>query len=177
MLQDSDGVDPRHDPRPEAASLFNPAFVSVPSTLRSMLVATRKIVKTEFVVDAWAEADWGAMQMTPLVGKMSILARKEHFLKALPHLGTSKVAYHARQNWVCREYGFVAAAIVAAELEVNAGIVCDFDGHHLYSFVPVVIEAKLKPEILIIEPQTDRVVKHTDPSAHYVGKAGFALLI
>ena len=37
------------------------------------------------------------------------LARKADFTAALPHLGTKLVAYHANENFVCREYGFLGA--------------------------------------------------------------------
>ena len=173
-------VDPRRDPRPGADSLFNPAFVDVPAPLKQRARDGREAFPTSDVLAAWRETDWREMPMMPLVGGVAYLARKEDFLEALPHLGTAKVAYHAGQNWVCREYGFVFATIVAAELECNAGIVCDSEGHHLYSFVPVYTkdaDGGVSVECLIVEPQADAVVAHTDPRAHYVGRKGFALLI
>ena len=168
-------TDPRHDSRPDPSRLFSRDFVDVPDEVRARCIRNRAVVSTGVVYEAWAATDWHAMRLLPLVGASCILAQRKDFLEALPHLGTARVAYHAERNWVCREYGFVFAAIVAAELECNAGIVCDDEGHHLYSFVPVLSDGQV--ECLIVEPQADRVVPHTDPSAHYVGKTGFALLI
>ena len=177
-------TDPRQDPRPEAMRLFNPAFVDVPEDVRQRCIRQRQSVATALVRAAWGKTDWRHMAMMPLIGSTAMLPFKSHFMDALPHLGTAKVAYHARENWVCREYGFAFAVIVAAELQCNAGIVCDTDGHHLYSFVPVLrggaysgAVGEEDVECLIIEPQGDVVVPHTDPDRHYVGKAGFALLI
>lgn len=171
-------TDPRQDSRPEADSLFNPAFVDVPPDVKRRARDNRLEVSTGDVKSAWRQIDWRQMPIFPLNGGTAILCQEMDFMQALPHLGTARVAYHAKENWVCREYGFVFAAIVAAELQCNAGIVCDDEGHHLYSFVPVIAHRNdVAVKILIVEPQGDTVVEHTDPDAHYVGRAGFALLI
>ena len=171
-------VDPRTDPRPDASVLFNPAVVTLPDELRARIRKTRvRGIPVEQVRNAWRRSDWKEMPFFPLIGEYATLVRKADFLEALPHLGTNLVKYSADHNWVCREYGFVFAAMTAAELWVQAGIVCDTEGHHLYSFVPVVQGSQNDVEILIVEPQLDRVVPHTDPQDHYVGKSGVAMLI
>ena len=116
----------------------------------------------------------------PLNGGTTIVCREQDFLDALPHLGTAKVAYHMEENFVCRNYSTAFATIVAAELECNVMMVCDDEGHHMYSAVPVLAQPDAPGQhvkILIIEPQGDSVVPHTNPGEHYVGRTGFALVV
>ena len=161
--------------RADASKLFNPEFVDIPGNVRAEAIESRIPVHTAEIQGAWRTGGW-KMPLVPLIGASAIVVDRRQFEAALPHLGTSKVAYSAKRNWVCREYGFVFAAIVAAELQCNVGIVCDVDSEHLYSMVPVHNGGKV--EILIIEPQTDSVVTHTDAAHHYSGDpVGFALLI
>lgn len=163
------------DLRPEALNLFNKEFVDVPLPMREVAIGSRLPFQTEDIDKAWGVGQWH-MSLTPLVGPTAIIVGEEDFMRCLPHLGSAKVAYNAKKNWVCRQYGFIFASIVSAALECNVGIICDFDGHHFYSFVPVHNNHKIK--ILIIEPQSDTVVYHTDPKHHYTGdRAGFAILI
>ena len=173
-------VDPRSDSRPEARSIFNPAFVDVPEAVRKACVGNRRAVSTGDVKEAWRHTDWFEMPIVPLNGATTIVCREEDFMGALPHLGTAKLAYHAEENFVCRNYSTLFASVVAAELECNVALVCDDLGHHMYSAVPVLANAGQPGQhvgFLIIEPQGDCVVPHTDPGRHYVGKAGFALLV
>lgn len=172
--------DPPHDTRPEAEGIFNPAFVDVPADLKAGARESRQAVPIEDVRAAWFGCEWGHMAYVPLVGEQATLARKGDFLAALPHLGTDRVAYHAGENFVCREYGFLGAVVVAAELWASSGIVCDNSGHHLYCQTPVWIpddDGSPRVEIVVWEPQACVVVEHVDVARHYTGKSGFALLI
>ena len=120
------------------------------------------------------------MAYAPLIGETAMLARKADFTAVLPHLGTKLVAYHASENFVCREYGFLGAVVVAAELWANTGIVCDDTGRHLYCQTPVWSpddDGSPRVEILVWEPQADEVVPHVDVARHYTGRQGFAILI
>ena len=176
--------DPPHDPRPEAEGIFTPAFVDVPAEVKARARSERRVLPISDVRAAWHRCDWGHMAYLPLVGGEATLARKGDFLAALPHLGTDRVAYHAGENFVCREYGFLGAVVVAAELWVNSGIVCDSAGHHLYCQTPVWSPANPYydgtphvVEVVVWEPQACAVVEHVDVARHYTGKTGFALLI
>ena len=173
-------VDPRRDTRPTADGIFNPAFVDVPEALKQSARDHRRIVPVNDVCEAWTRCEWGHMAFLPLIGETATLARKADFVAALPHLGTKLVAYHASENFVCREYGFLGAVVVAAELWANTGIVCDDTGHHLYCQTPVWSpddDGTPLVEILVWEPQADEVVPHVDVARHYTGRQGFAILI
>ena len=172
--------DPPHDPRPEAEGIFTPAFVDVPAEVKARARSERRVLPISDVRAAWHRCEWGHMAYLPLVGGEATLARKGDFLAALPHLGTDRVAYHAGENFVCREYGFLGAVVVAAELWVNSGIVCDSAGHHLYCQTPVWSpddDGSPRVEVVVWEPQACAVVEHVDVARHYTGKTGFALLI
>ena len=180
--------DPAKDSRPEARSIFNPAFVDVPEATRKAAVASRRKLSLGYVKDAWWRGGWGKMPYMPLTGPQAWIVERQAFLDALPHLGTNRIAYHAAENWVCREYGFLGAAVVAAELQCASGIVCDDTGHHLYCQTPVYTETLpdtgkghdapvIAVEVLVWEPQADQVVWHTDPARHYTGEQGFAILV
>ena len=167
--------DPRTDSRPEARSIFNPAFVDVREDVRKAAVDSRKPISINEIKSAWQKTDWGHMPYESMTGETALVVSEKEFLDALPHLGTDKIAYHAAENFVCREYGFLGSVVVAAELECASGIVCDFSGQHLYCQTPVHYEGQVK--VLVWEPQADQVVWHTDPERHYVGKRGYAILI
>ena len=152
-----EAVDPRRDIRPDADGIFNPAFVDVPESLKQSARDHRRAVSISDVYEAWARCEWGHMAYVPLIGEKTMLARKADFTAALPHLGTKLVAYHASENFVCREYGFLSA-VVTAELWANTGIVCDDTGHHLYCQPPVWSpddDGTPFVEILVWEPQAD----------------------
>ena len=173
-------VDPRRDTRPDADGIFNPAFVDVPESLKQAARDHRRTLSVNDVYDAWRRCEWRHLFLLPLVGETATLARKADFTAALPHLGTKLVAYHANENFVCREYGFLGAVVVAAELWANTGIVCDLGGHHLYCQTPVWSpddDGSPFVEVLVWEPQADEVVPHVDVARHYTGRQGFALLI
>lgn len=158
-----------------ALDLFNREIVTITKEQRDDAISHRWIAQTKDVMMEWDAGEW-KMPMIPLVGPTSILIEEHSFLDALPELGTDHLAYNAKQNWVCRQFGFAAAVVVSAALEVNVGIIVDVDGEHLYSFIPVYRGEDIK--ILVFEPQLDRVVEHTDPQHHYTGdRAGYALLI
>ena len=169
-------TDPRRDDRPDADRLFSRAFVDVPDPIKQAARKHRRVVGTEDVKEAWREGGWGHMPIVPLNGASTIVCREADFMAALPHLGTRKVAYHMQENFVCRNYSTAFATIVAAELWCNVMMVCDDLGHHMYSAVPVLADDE-SVKVLIIEPQGDSVVPHTDPGRHYVGQAGFALVV
>ena len=169
-------TDPRQDSRPEAESIFSKAFVDVPRHLKDHLRKNRRIVSTGDVKEAWRESEWGHFPIIPLNGGSTIVPAKDDFLQALPHLGTSRIAYHAQENFVCRNYSTLFASVVAAELWCNVAMVCDDSGHHMYSAVPVLASTG-RVEILVIEPQGDTVVPHTDPTLHYTGQQGFAIVV
>ena len=173
-------VDPRRDPRPTADGIFNPALVDVPEALKQSAREHRRTVHITSVHAAWTRCEWGHMAYVPLIGLEATLARKADFTAALPHLGTKLVAYHANENFVCREYGFLGAVVVAAELWANTGIVCDDTGRHLYCQTPVWSpddDGTPFVETLVREPQADEVVPHVDVARHYTGRQGFAILI
>ena len=170
-------TDPHQDSRPDADSLFNPAFVDVPPALKQRCRANRKAVSTGRVEEAWRAGEWRHMPIMPLNGATTIIPAEADFMEALPHLGTARVAYHASENFVCRNYSTMFASIVAAELWVNVMMVCDDEGHHMYSAVPVAAPDGQAVKILIIEPQGDSVVPHTDPGRHYVGAKGLAIVV
>lgn len=171
--------DPPHDTRPEAEGIFNPAFVDVPADVKERARESRRVVPIEDMRSAWFGCDWGHIAYVPLVGGEATLMRKGDFLMALPHLGTDRVAYHASENFVCREYGFLGAVVVAAELWASSGIVCDSAGHHLYCQTPVWSpDDDGSPRVEVVwEPQACVEVEHVDVARHYTGKTGFALLI
>ena len=175
-----EAVDPRRDTRPDADSIFNAAFVDVPESLKQSARDHRRTVHVNDVRAAGTRYEWGHMAYVPLVGETAMLARKADFTAALPHLGTKLVAYHANENFVCREYGFLGAVVVAAELWANTGIVCDDTGRHLYCQTPVWSpddDGSPFVEVLVWEPQADEVVPHVDMARHYTGRQGFAILI
>ena len=115
-----EAVDPRRDTRPDADGIFNPAFVDLPEALKQSARDHRRTVPVNDVRAAWTRCEWGHMAYVPLIGETTTLARKADFTAALPHLGTKLVAYHAEENFVCREYGFLGAVVVAAESEAAA---------------------------------------------------------
>ena len=169
-------TDPRRDSRPDADSIFNPAFVDIPAELKDKIRAGRKVVSTADVQDAWRESDWRRMLLMALNGGTVIVPDEDVFMEVLPHLGTKRIAYHAEENFVCRNYSTLFASVVAAELWVNVIMVCDEAGHHMYSAVPV-LGSHDEVRILVIEPQGDSVVPHTDAARHYTGLTGFALMV
>ena len=116
-----EAVDPRRDTRPDADGIFNPAFVDIPEPLKQSARDHRRTVHVNDVRAAWTRCEWGHMAYVPLIGETAMLARKADFVTALPHLGTKLVAYHASENFVCREYGFLGAVVVAAELWPTRG--------------------------------------------------------
>ena len=175
-----EAVDPRRDTRPDADGIFNPTFVDVPEALKQAARGHRRTLPVQNVITTWTRCEWGHMAYVPLIGETAMLARKADFTAALPHLGTKLVAYHANENFVCREYGFLGAMVVAAELWANTGIVCDDTGHHLYCQTPVWSpddDGTPFVEVLVREPQADEVVPHVDVARHYTGRQGFAILI
>ena len=175
-----EAVDPRRDTRPDADSIFNAALVDVPEALKQSARDHRRTVHVNDVRAAWTRCEWEHMAYVPLIGETATLARKADFTAALPHLGTKLVAYHANENFVCREYGFLGAVVVAAELWANTGIVCDDTGRHLYCQTPVWSpndDGTPFVETLVWEPQADEVVPHVDVARHYTGRQGFAILI
>ena len=180
MLDEIAAVDPRRDTRPDADGIFNPAFVNVPDAVKQSARDHRRTLPISDVYEAWTRCEWGHMAYVPLIGETAMLARKADFTAALPHLGTKLVVYHANENFVCREYGFLGAVVVAAELWANTGIVCDDTGRHLYCQTPVWSpddDGTPFVETLVWEPQTDEVVPHVDVARHYTGRQGFAILI
>ena len=122
-----EAVDPRRDTRPDADSIFNPAFVDVPEALKQSARDHRRTLPVQDVCAAWARCEWGHMAFLPLIGETAMLARKADFTAALPHLGTKLVAYHAAENFVCREYGFLGA--VHPHRGGGPGVRTDTDPH------------------------------------------------
>ena len=120
-------VDPRRDTRPDAGGIFNPAFVDVPEALKQSARDHRRTLPVQDVCAAWARCEWGHMAYLPLIGETAMLARKADFTAALPHLGTKLVAYHAAENFVCREYGFLGA--VHPHRGGGPGVRTDTDPH------------------------------------------------
>ena len=97
---------------------------------------------------------------------------QEAWQTALQYVGTNRLKYIAGQ-WVCREYSALFGVIAAGVLGIDAvGRVVDFSGKHSYNAI-VVPDKTGGFRVMIIEPQTDRVVEGLDPKHHYVGKSGF----
>ena len=61
-----EAVDPRRDTRPDADSIFNPAFVDVPESLKQSAREHRRTLPISEVCEAWARCEWGHMAYVPL---------------------------------------------------------------------------------------------------------------
>ena len=168
--------DPIHDSRPDASSLFSPAFVNIPFDVRTRARAERKERPLSDLITAWEKCGWNKMSFIPLIGEKAWVVREPDFDAALPHLGTALVAYSTAHSFVCRNYSTAFATIVCAELWVNCGMICDEGGHHMYNAVPVV-QADDTVAIRVVEPQADQEVPGLDPARHYDGKRGFCLIV
>ena len=123
----TEAVGPRRDTRSDADSIFNPAFVDVPDDLKRSARCHRRTLPVMDVIAVWSRCEWGRMAYLPPVGEEAMLASKADFTAALPHLGTGRVAYHAAENFVCREYGFLGA--VHPHRGGGPGVRTDTDPH------------------------------------------------
>ena len=168
-------VDPHQDPRPPARVLFNPEYVRMGADLRNAVRVSSRKVGAEDVTDAWQAAEWHDIPDLSLTGLEMRVADHVAFPSVLPYIGTNRVAYSMKDNWVCRQYALAFASVVSAFLAVNVGIVCDESGHHMYNWIPLHTDGKVKA--YIVEPQLDEIVVHLNPQHHYVGKTGFALVV
>lgn len=175
-MNDSPRHDPIRDNRPPARKLFNPEFVTIAGSEADIVFDNSIIKPASEVQSAWRACQWHSIPMLNMVGEKIRVADAEDFDMVLPDLGTNRVRYSTEGNWVCREFALAFAAIVAAELAVNVGVVCDFGGEHMYNFVPLTYERNTV-RIAIVEPQADRFVLNLDPVHHYDGEKGLAFLV
>ena len=172
--------DPPHDTRPEAWRLFDPRYFPVPDELRERIRRERVSAPAEAVAEAWRKCEWHRLQEINTVGSMISVARQEDMEELIGYLGTDRVRYSMRENFVCRDYADVWAGAYVAFATCPAAVVMDFSGRHSYNAVPVMVPTEggsREVRWVVVEPQADQVVAHLDPPHHYTGATGLIMLL
>ena len=155
--------------------------LGVPEEVLGLVADTKVKVTDKQVREAWSRG--------PLA-HLGVLTMDNHFYVAprstweacLPHMGTERLKYVV-DSWVCRQYSGLFSVVAAGVLGLDGtALVLDFKGGHAYNALGVCGEkgsgsggGGVGLEVLMVEPQTDRVVDKLDPKQHYVGETGLGL--
>ena len=89
----TEAVDPRRDTRPEADSIFNPAFVDVPDDLKRNARCHRRTLPVMDVIAAWSRCEWGTWPTCrPSARRRCRPARPIHGSAPAPGHGAGRVS-------------------------------------------------------------------------------------
>lgn len=153
-----------------AASFFN---LTLPDDVQAAVDADRQTVDAKAVNAAWKASPWAHLELLAMDTRFDTTSTTA-WEKLIPHLGTDRLQYLA-PDWVCREFAGLFQVVCAGVAGLDAcARVLDFGGHHSYNAVVAAdvneSNASMELTVLVVEPQTGRLVAAPDPKHHYTGR-------